>query len=106
MNVLDVLRICVGVVFVLFVPGFFWSYFFFAGKEIDWIERVALSLGLSLALVPISIFWLNQLFHVRITVLTVSATIVALVLLAILFLFFRMRISTIFRNRNRYPDDG
>ena len=69
MSILEVLRIFFGSVFILFMPGVAWSYIFFARKNIDWIERIALSFGLSIALVPIFVFWLNWLFQVKITLL-------------------------------------
>lgn len=69
MSVLEVLRLFFGGLFVLFVPGFAWSHVFFAKKDIDWIERVALSFGLSIALVPLAVFWLNWIFGLKITFL-------------------------------------
>ena len=45
------------------------------------LERIALSFGLSIALVPLSVFWLNWLFHVPITLL--STCLVTLGLIAI-----------------------
>ena len=72
MSMLEGLRIFFGSAFILFVPGFAWSYIFFARKNTDWIERVALSFGLSIALVPLAVFWLNWLFHVEVTLLNVS----------------------------------
>ena len=78
MNILEGLRLFFGSVFVLFVPGFAWSYVFFARKNIDWIERVALSFGLSVALVPLTVFWLNWLFQVKITLLNTSVIVCGL----------------------------
>jgi len=69
MSILEGLRIFFGSVFILFLPGFAWSYVFFAKKNIDWIERVALSFGLSIALVPLSVFWLNFLFQMKVTLI-------------------------------------
>jgi hypothetical protein len=76
--VFDVLRILMGVMFILFLPGFVWSYVFFFRKGIDWIERIALSLGLSMALVPLIVFLLNWLFEIRITLANASITAFAL----------------------------
>lgn len=78
MNILDGLRLFFGSAFVLFVPGLAWSFVFFGKGKIDWIERVALSFGLSLALVPLTVFWLSWLFHVKITVLSVSLVVTGL----------------------------
>lgn len=82
MDALEGLRLFFGGLFVLFVPGFAWSYVFFAKKNIDWIERVALSFGLSIALVPLTVFWFNWLFHMKFTLLNTSLTVLGLTLFA------------------------
>ncbi len=87
MAILDGVRLFFGSLCVLFLPGFAWSYVFFARKKIDWLERVALSFGLSIALVPISVFWLNWLFHMKITVLSTYATVGGLTVLAMIYVF-------------------
>lgn len=89
MSVLDALRLFFGGLIVLFVPGFAWSYVFFARKNIDWIERVALSFGLSIALVPLTVFWLNWLFHVKITVLNTSLIVCGLTVIPAVYTFAR-----------------
>lgn len=83
MNVLEGFRIFFGSVFILFVPGFAWSYVFFAKKDIDWIERVTLSVGLSIAVVPLTVFWLNWIFDIKITLLNTSLIVCALTALAL-----------------------
>jgi uncharacterized membrane protein len=82
MTAWEALRMIFGGIFVLFIPGFAWSYVFFLRKKIDWIERLALSFGLSIALVPLSVFWLNWLFDMRITLLNTSLTVCGLVVIA------------------------
>ena len=89
MSILEGLRIFFGSVFILFVPGFAWSYVFFARKNIDWIERVALSFGLSIALVPLTVFWLNWLFQVRITLLSTSLIICGLTAIPVAYILIR-----------------
>ena len=78
MSFLEGLRIVFASAFVLFVPGFVWSYVFFARKNIDWIERIALSVGLSIALVPLAVFWLRWLFDVRVTLFNTCLVVVGL----------------------------
>lgn len=89
MSILEGLRIFFGSVFVLFVPGFAWSYIFFARKSIDWIERVALSFGLSIALVPLTVFWLNWLFEVRITLLNTFLIVCGLTAIPVAYVLIR-----------------
>ncbi len=75
LGLLESFRIIFGSVFVLFIPGFVISYIFFPKTRefeenekinverekgaIDWIERVALSFALSIAIVPLVVFYLN-----------------------------------------------
>lgn len=67
MELLEVLRAIIGFVLVMFVPGFAATYALFPDKkEIDAIERIALSIGLSIALVVLGVFALNMLFDMRI----------------------------------------
>ena len=59
------LRAILGVVLVFFLPGFAWTLVFFKG--INAIERIALSVGLSIAAVTLSILALHILLDIRIT---------------------------------------
>jgi len=53
-------RILFGLLFVLFLPGYALIATLFPSKEdIDWIERIALSFGLSIAVVPLIGLLLN-----------------------------------------------
>lgn len=61
---LDVPRLVLASVLVFFAPGFAWTLVMF--KQIDAIERVVLSLALSIALVTLSTLVLNAVFKVRI----------------------------------------
>ena len=59
------IRGILGLVLVFFLPGFAWTLVFF--RQINVLERIALSFGLSIALVTLSIFALNKLIGIRIT---------------------------------------
>ena len=61
---LPVLRAVLGFIIVFLLPGFAWTLVFF--KQINVIERVALSLGLSIAMVTLSIIVLNKLLGIKI----------------------------------------
>lgn len=67
---LESFRIVFGSIYILFIPGFILTYLFFPKTKsfdsdfeekegIDWIERVALSFALSIAIVPLIVFYLN-----------------------------------------------
>ncbi|MBO8180448.1 MAG: DUF1616 domain-containing protein [Archaeoglobus sp.] len=89
----EVLRIIAGSIFVLFLPGFAWSYVFFKKNEIDIIERIALSFGLSIAIVPLTVFWLNYLFKVKITFINVSMIIISLTIVAVVISYVASKMS-------------
>jgi uncharacterized membrane protein len=62
---LPVLRAILGLVLVFFVPGFAWTLVFF--NRVNVVERIALSFGLSIAIVTLSVIVLNRLVGIRIT---------------------------------------
>ena len=62
---LPALRAVLGFILVFFLPGFAWTLVLF--KRVNIIERVALSFGLSIALVTLSILVLNLLLDVKVT---------------------------------------
>lgn len=86
MDIISLLRMVFGSIFVLFIPGFAWSFAFFKKEEIDVIERIALSFGLSIALVPLSVFYLNYLFHIKITAVNSFLVIIVLTVIPLVYI--------------------
>jgi uncharacterized membrane protein len=78
MEIFELLMIPIGSVSILFLPGYAWSFVFFKKGEIDVIERIALSFGLSIALVTLAVFWLNWLLKIRINIVNVTVVILGL----------------------------
>jgi hypothetical protein len=80
-----VLRWIIGSVFVLFIPGYVTVEALFPkGRELDSIERFALSVGLSLALVPLVGLLLNYTpWGIRLTPIVISLIIFTVGLAAI-----------------------
>ena len=62
-----VIRAALGFILAFFLPGFAWTLVFFSSKQINIIERLALSFGLSIAAVTLSILALDKLLGMRIT---------------------------------------
>jgi len=60
-------RAILGLILVFFLPGFAWTLILFSGRQINALERLALSFGLSIAIVTLGILALNILLNVRIT---------------------------------------
>jgi len=66
-------RYILGSIFVLWLPGYTFIKALFPTKELDNIERIALSIGMSLALVPITGLLLNYTpWGIRLTPVTLS----------------------------------
>ncbi len=96
-------RIVFGSVYVLFLPGLVLSFVFFPfrNKEIDpvrnkisngvdIIERIALSFALSIAVVPLLVFYLN-LIGMKINLLNVSLVIAFIILISFLVIYWQRR---------------
>lgn len=57
----EILNILFVITFILFLPGLMVSYLFFNKGKIDFVERIALSFALSIAIVPLIVFYMNLL---------------------------------------------
>jgi len=108
LGMLDSLRIVFGSVYVLFLPGFIISYIFFPKTRefeenkresspenrrlsgIDWLERIALSFALSIAIVPLAVFYLN-LIGVKINILNSFLTILGILIISSGILYWKNR---------------
>jgi len=99
MELLMLIRIFIGSAFVLFIPGFVWTYVFFNRNEIDMIERIALSFGLSIALVPLAVFYLNYLLGIKITLVNCNIIVVMIILIPAIWLEMKKRNMTVFNRR-------
>lgn len=95
MGILELLRIIFGFIFILFLPGLAWNFVFFKKEEIDVIEAIALSFGLSIALVPLVVSWLNWLLKIKINIVNVTVVILVLIGCALIVLLKMGRFSQI-----------
>ncbi|MCA9486765.1 MAG: DUF1616 domain-containing protein [Candidatus Woesearchaeota archaeon] len=94
MTFAEAARAAFGGFFVLFFPGFFISMLFF--KDCDILEKIALSFALSIALVPLVVFYLNFLFGLRITMLSISLSIALIIIFSLIISIYEKKISTTF----------
>lgn len=60
----------IGAAYVFFIPGFFISFIFFKLGTINWIERCIFSFTISLAVMPLTVFY-NNIFGLPINQATV-----------------------------------
>lgn len=99
MSLLEALRIVFGSLYVLFLPGFILTYIFFPKTKefnfkhqekgrIDWIERIALSFALSIAIIPLLVFYLNKI-GVKINFLNSFLTILFVIIISLVILIYR-----------------
>ena len=75
------LRAILAVIIVFFIPGFAWTLALF--NKINNVERIALSVGISIATVTLSVIALNVLFKVRITGTNTLLTIIGITVIAL-----------------------
>jgi hypothetical protein len=78
-DVITYIRYILGSAFVLFLPGYSFIKALFPIKEIDNIERVALSIGMSLAIVAANALLLNYTpWGISITPITISLSLITI----------------------------
>ncbi len=87
MELIEILRIFLGFILVLFLPGFAWTYVFFDKDELNVIERIALSFGISIASVPLVIFLLNKYLGLKINAYLSFITIIVMLIIPIIIIF-------------------
>ncbi len=76
------MNLAFGSIVALFLPGFAWSFVILGSKDVWTLERMMISIGLSIAIVPLTLLLLSFL-GVGITFLSVILVIFALVVLAV-----------------------
>jgi uncharacterized membrane protein len=76
-----------GFIIVFFLPGFAWTFVFFS--KVSVIERIVLSMGLSIAIVTLGVLVLHVLFGMTITDSTSLITIAVIIVLAVITYFIK-----------------
>jgi len=94
-----VIRAILGIILVLFAPGFAWSLVFF--KKVNKLERLVLSFGLSLAMVTLCVLALNIALNIPISGLN---TVIIIVILIIIPLAIRY-VPKYFKKRKSEPPE-
>jgi len=87
-------RIVFGSVYLLFIPGFVWSWIFWKKDQLDAIERFTLSLALSIALIPLVVFLLNKV-GVKINLVNSVLETLGVIVVGIIILF----LENVFKNK-------
>jgi len=95
-----------GTLFTLFIPGFSWSFLFFERGKISVVERIALSFVLSIALIPLTIFWINIIFQLSFTLVNSFMVALALTLIPILLIYIKNKWKTMKGSKKRVIISG
>ena len=82
---LPAIRAIIAFFLVFFIPGFAWTFVFF--NRINYIERAVFSIGLSIAMVTLSVLALNVLFGMRITGANALLTIILITAIGVVLYF-------------------
>lgn len=80
---LTLLRMVLGAALMLFLPGLAWSFVFFRRGQIDVVERIALSFGLSIAISTLSLLIMVILFGMKLTGLNVGLVVTVLTIIPV-----------------------
>ena len=88
--IMTALRIIFGSIYMLFLPGYWLTLSFFQKKEIDLLERFALSFALSISVVPLLTFYIN-LIGIKITQLSIRWVVTLIILANALYLWYNKR---------------
>ncbi len=83
-------RIIFWSIFILFLPWYYITMAFFKEKEIDFLERFALSFAFSISVVPLATFYLNLIGY-RITDLNVFLVCLLIITLCIGYIYFMFK---------------
>lgn len=78
---IEFLRAVLGGLFLFLIPGLAWNLLIFEKEKMDALELVALSIALSISISTLSIFFLNSMLGVKITLINVGITLVTLTII-------------------------
>ncbi len=79
---LPVVRAILGFILVFFLPGFAWTLVFF--RQIKVLERITLSLALSIVIVTLSVLSANRLAGIKITGFNSALVIIVITILPVI----------------------
>lgn len=88
---MEIARAVLGAVLLLFLPGFAWSFVFWGRGQIEWLDRIVLSLAISIGLVPLTIFIAHKLFGMPINATSSIIVVTCLIVLALILIFIKFK---------------
>ena len=88
---LPTVRAIIGFILMFFLPGFAWTLVFF--KRLNIIERIALSVGLSIAIITLSILVAHLLLGLKITGVNSLLIIIVIVIIPLAIYYLKRLVS-------------
>jgi len=89
---------------LLLLPGLIWSYIFFRKRELKYIERIGISIGLSIAIICLSLFFMNKFLGFKINLVNCTILIFVITFIPIIILILRVKFKKIREFPNRRDD--
>ena len=83
---IEILIAIFGVFYFLFLPGYLAQLIISQNKNIGFYEKIGLSFGLSVAIVPLTIFYMSRIFYMRLN-LTTCIMITSVILILEFFIY-------------------
>ena len=102
MGALEILRAIFGGIFLLVLPGLSWSFLFFKKREIAPIERIGISIGLSIAIVCLCLFLMNKALGFALNLLNCTILVLIVTVFPVIVAAIRAR----FKKTGGFPAKG
>jgi len=84
------IRVTLGIIIVFFLPGFAWTMVFF--RQLKPIERIPISLALSMVLVTLSMIFVSRLFGTNINGFNSLITIGLITILPVAYYYLKKKL--------------
>jgi uncharacterized membrane protein len=87
---------------VLITPGLAWTFVILPANRVPWPERLGWSIGLSIIVAPLSVFWANLGLGVPVTQWGIALVLLAVTSLPVALSLAKGRLMSSFRERLRH----
>lgn len=91
MVIVSMVRVAAALAFLLFVPGFAWTWVIFGEETIGTLERVVHSVFLSIALLSAAYFFANLWFRIPVNLPASAAVVAAITAIPLIHLWMRRK---------------
>jgi uncharacterized membrane protein len=99
---IEILERLLGGIFFFLIPGISWCFLIFRKERLDVLEFLCLSIALSISLSTLSVFFLNSLIGLKITLFNAVIILTALTVIPVIIRLLEQKITYDFEQR---PED-